>query len=63
MIAILKHYNFNYLIIEYEQKLFVRWLIDNLTDNIVERLKVSWIEQSFILEYMKLIPVMPILVS
>ena len=39
--------NFNALSIEYELKLFIKRPIDHLTDNIVERLRVSSIELSF----------------
>ena len=38
---------FNDLPIEYEQRLFTKWPIDGLSDNILERLKVSLTNQLF----------------
>ena len=47
MEVILKYYDFINLPIEYEQRFFIKSLIYCLTDNIVEMLKVSLIEQLF----------------
>ena len=49
--------------IEYEKRLLKNQAIDRLTNNTVERLKVSSIEHCLITECIKLILEMPILVT